>query len=64
MLACFNFFFKEGEKNFEILSGLGQTHSLASFGFELGLAGLGNVCGCCVGYTFPSIIFISSSVKS
>jgi hypothetical protein len=57
VLQCFNFFFKEGEKNFEIthniylifkgvrecfafLSGLGQTHSLASFGFELGLVGL------------------------
>jgi len=40
VLACFIFFFKEGEKNFEILSGLGQTHSLASFGFSLGLCGL------------------------
>jgi hypothetical protein len=40
VLACFNFFFKEGEKNFEILSGLGQTHSLASFGLSLGLCGL------------------------
>jgi len=40
VLACFNFFFKEVEKNFEILSGLGQTHSLASFGLSLGLCGL------------------------
>jgi hypothetical protein len=32
-LACFNFFFKEGKKNFEILSGFGQTHSLASFSY-------------------------------
>jgi len=40
VLACFNFFFKDGEKIFEILSGLGQTHSLASFGLSLGLCGL------------------------
>ena len=39
-LKCFNFFFKEGEKNFEILLGLGQTHSLASLGLSLGLWGL------------------------
>jgi len=39
-LACFNFFSKEGEKNFEIHTGLGQTHSLASFGLSLGLWGL------------------------
>jgi hypothetical protein len=40
VLACFIFFFEEEEKNFEILSGLGQTHSLASFGLRLGLWGL------------------------
>jgi hypothetical protein len=40
VLACFNFFFKEGEKNFEIRSGLGQIHSLASFGLSMGLWGL------------------------
>jgi len=37
VLACFNFFFLALEKNFEVLSGLGQTHSLASFGLSLGL---------------------------
>jgi len=40
VLACFNFFFKAWGKNFEILYGLGQTHSLASFGLSLGLWGL------------------------
>jgi len=40
VLACFNFFLLSVGEKFEILSGLGQTHSLASFGLSLGLWGL------------------------
>jgi len=40
VLECFNLFFEEGEENFEILFGVGQKYSLASFGLSLSLWGL------------------------